>query len=416
MGAGTAWTLAPNLIRGAEAHPTDAVQVLFPSGRSLGYFPNVTGPRLVADDEDAPAVLIHSVSDTVLHRSGRKLSLGSLARARMVTDSDGVIHVAGLRDDGLWLVRVTKSGKPTATQLATFPEPHPAAGLDVAWTAEGLRIIGPGPTPRTMAVYTDKPEAKPLVLTIHAPVHPLLRYDAGRHRLHAVFCPWNDYSAIYDTVYYLRSDDHGASWLKSDGSKHELPLQPTAREHGFERPRPEPISITGQPAGGHSNTLAHCLDLDADGHPHLLYTFNRPYHLAREPFMRCVHICWDGAKWSLDNWDGSKWKSGELSADFSMDVAGGCLDIVDRKTIRALLMFKDRKSLWLDLGIASSNDGGKTWSAIKPITTDSGPKAAHYVAPSWVRRGTDYDFVCAGFNKGPEAPVYRGTIPAHLFA
>ncbi len=392
------------------------MEVLFPSGRPLSYFPNVSGPRLLLDGDQAAAVLIHSNDDTFLQRGARRLSLGFLARARMVADPDGVIHIAGLRKDGLWLVRVKKSGQHEPVKLATIPEPHAAAGLDLVWTAEGVRIAAPGPVPRTVAVYSERPDTKPLVLTKHAWMHPLLRYDAARRRLHLVVCPWLDASAIYSTVYYLRSDDHGATWGPAKGSLYELPLQPNSREHGLDRPPPEVVSIIGQPVGGHSNTLAHSLELDPDGQPHFLYSFNRPYHLAREPFMRCVHIWWDGAKWSLDNWDGAKWKSGELSSDFKVDIAGGCLDLIDRNTIRALLLFKDRTVPWLELGIASSHDGGRTWSPVKPLTTDAATKAAHYVAPSWVKRGTGYEFVCAGFNLSPHAPVYRGTIDERSFA
>lgn len=416
LGTAATSTLVPGLLHGAERRPVGDLKILLRSGRPLGWFPNVTAPRLLAMGDGPLAVLLHSAKDAVLQRGQRRQSLGVLARARLAADPDGTMHIAGFRDGALWHVRVPPSGQPVSRRLAIVSEPHAAAGLDLVWTPDGVRIVAPGPTPQTFVVYSDAPEAIPLVLTVHAWAHPILRYDPVRRRLHLLLSPWIDASAIYSTVYYLRSDDHGATWRRADGTAYELPLQPNSREHGLERPCPEVVSITGQPNGGHSNTLAHGLELDPEGHPHFLYSFNRPYHLAREPFMRCAHVCWDGAKWSLDRWDGSRWKFGELSADFAVDIAGGCLDVVDKDTLRALVMFKDRKEPWLELGITSSRDRGRTWSPVNPLTADARRRAAHYVTPQWVRMGTRYEFVCAGFHSASESPVYQGSLEEGIFA
>ena len=416
VGAGALWTLAPGTTIAAAREATPPIRLALTAGHSLGWFPNVTAPRILATSDGTAAILIQAKNDTILQIRRRKQSLGLLARARMTTAPDGTLHVAGLRDGGLWLIRVAPSGKVSSVRLASLPEPHAAAGLDLVWTPDGMRIVAPGPRPQTVAFYSDAPGGAPRVLTIHAWAHPILRYDTARRRLHLLLCPWIDASAIYSTVYYLRSDDHGESWRQADGTTYDLPLQPNSREHGLERPRPEVVTITGQPNGGHSNTLAHGLELDPDGHPHFLYSFNRPYHLAREPFMRCAHVCWDGTKWSLDRWDGSKWKFGELSADFAVDIAGGCLDIVDRDTLHALVMFKDRKASWLDLGTTSSRDGGRTWSAVRALTADANARAAHYVAPQWARVGDAREFICSGFNRDPRAPLYRGRIDERRFA
>ena len=410
VGAGVLLTGAPPVLRGAETRPPAKLDLLHRSGRPLGWFPNVTAPRILAATEGATAILAHASNDTILQIGRRRQSLGHLARARMTSTPDGTLYVAGLRDHSLWLLRVTPSGKVASARLGSLPEPHGAAGLDLVWTPDGVRVIASGPRPQTVALYSEVPGTPPRVLTVEAWAQPILRYDPARQRLHLLLCPWIDASAIYSTVYYLRSDDHGETWCQADAKPYDLPLQPNSREHGLERPTPEVVTIIGQPNGGHSNTLAHCLELDPDGHPHFLYSFNRPYHLAREPFMRCAHVCWDGAKWSLDRWDGSKWKFGELSADFAVDIAGGCLDIVTRDTLHALVMFKDRKASWLDLGITSSRDGGRTWSPVRAVTTNANARATHYVTPQWARVVGAREFICSGFNREPRAPLYRGRI------
>ncbi len=415
LAASVGGVLAPAILRGSEAPQPAKLALLHRSGRPLGWFPNVTAPRILAATEGATAILVHASNDTILQIGRRKQSLGLLTRARMTIAPDGTMYIAGQRDRSLWLIRVTPSGKVASTRLATLAEPHGAAGLDLVWTPDGVRIIASGSRPQTVALYSDVPSTPPRVLTVNAWAQPILRYDPARRRLHLLLCPWIDASAIYSTAYYLRSDDHGETWLQADAKPYDLPLQPNSREHGLERPPPEVVTIIGQPNGGHSNTLAHCLELDPDGHPHFLYSFNRPYHLAREPFMRCVHVCWDGAKWSLDRWDGSKWKFGELSADFAVDIAGGCLDIVNRDTLHALVMFKDRKASWLDLGITSSRDGGRTWSPVQEVTTDASARAAHYITPQWTRVGSAREFICSGLNREPRAPLYRGRIDDRRF-
>ena len=417
LGCGASLTFGPGLLKAGPDDTNLNLRELLSNAPNVGYFPNVSGPRIQAWGEDDVAVLATGTEGATLFLGPKPVPLGTLQRGRLAIDDQGVAHVVGTRGLELIHIRVGKDLRPATETLAALPALHPATGLDVAWTRAGLIVVGPGPEVRTLACYTvGAGSVKPRVLTRHAWSHPVLFCDRQRDRLHLVMSPWNDNGSIYDVVYYLRSDDDGRSWGKADGNPLELPLQPTPPEYGREHGSPEQLSITGQPAGGHSNTLGHCVAVDSAGNPHVLYSFNRPYHLfqGREPLMRCVHVGFDGKEWSRGEWDPStgKWRAGELSADFSRDVAGGALRIVDGKRFEALVLFRDRKRLWLDLGITMSEDAGRTWQPIRPLTRDAEKKAANYVAPVWVRRGLATEVVCTAQNKSAQAPIYRGRLEA----
>jgi hypothetical protein len=134
-------TRVPGLLRGDEPRPVNELKTLLRSGSPLGGFPKVTAPRLFAVGDGLPAVLLHSAMATVLQRRQRRPSLRLLARARFAADPDGTMQIAGFRDGALWRLRLPPSGQPVSRRLAIVPEPHAAAGLDLVWTPDGVRIV-----------------------------------------------------------------------------------------------------------------------------------------------------------------------------------------------------------------------------------------------------------------------------------
>jgi len=376
--------------------------VLIEKGRPCGLFPHISGPQVITQGGSV-VILAGSGDDTFLLIGEEKVELDMLARAHMKTDETGQIHIVGTRGRELCYLRIDANRKPESINLDTLADVCPAVGLDIAWTPESPLIVAPGPEPRTLALYSPANNTPPRVLARRMRAHPLLSYDANRKRLHLVFCGWNDYSNFYDVVYYMRSDDSGRTWTKADGTPIPVPF-----ECGGSEPEPDVLSGRGQNTGAESNTLPHCLELDADGRPHVLYSFCRPYFIAMgpattdpvEPRMRTKHICWDG----------NGWVASELSPDFEVDIAGGVLAIENSRRLHALVMFKQLDADWLDLGYMYTEDGGQTWQPILAVTEDAAQRYAHYVAPSIVKLEAKLHYVYTVCAESQESPVYAGAI------
>jgi hypothetical protein len=243
-------------------------------------------------------------------------------------------------------------------------------------------------------------------------LHPRLAYDTTRKRLHLILCPWNEFSSIYDVMYYMRSDDHGRTWSKTDGSPIELPLRPWPVEHGGGGNESETISVRGQPAGGESNTLVHSVGVDELGQLHLLYSFCRPYFIAVgpslgdpvEPRMRMKHVLLAS----------DRWISHELAPSFAVDIAGGSMMIKSPTELHAVVTYKAKEADWLDLGYISSKDGGQRWGPIRAVTGDAAQRQAHYVAPDLAASGNDFRYVCASLSTKLHSRYYHGQLGKEL--
>jgi hypothetical protein len=71
-------TLAQAMIKAAGADSNESVRVILKDGRSLGYFPNVMGPRILGLGDRGSWVLAASASETLLASGERSISLGLL--------------------------------------------------------------------------------------------------------------------------------------------------------------------------------------------------------------------------------------------------------------------------------------------------------------------------------------------------
>jgi hypothetical protein len=327
---------------------------------------------------------------------GRRIALGVLERGRICTDPEGGAHVAGTRGRELWHFRISARLQVTARRIAAVSSVHPATGLDIAWTPAGVRIAAPGPEPATLALYPASGD--PLLIARRRWAHPLLRYDARRSRLHVVWSGWNDSSTFYDVLCHLQTSDGGKTWQRADGSEFGAPYE-------YRQPGAEPgvLSRRQQSGGGESNTLAHSLQCDEQGAPHVLYSFCMPYAIgmgpARAPWMRTKHL----------RWTGTAWAAMELGQGAETDVAGGALT-VSGASLHALVMYKHIDEGWLDLGITGSGDGGATWSPLDPITRDAAGRKAHYAALAACQVGRRLEYVCTSQSARKETPVYVGEV------
>ncbi len=370
-----------------------APRVLVAASPADEWFPHVSGPRIEAVNDECWK-LARTRDKAVLFAGGRRLALGPLERSRICADPEGGAHVAGTRGRELWHFRITARLQLTARRIATLSSLHPATGLDITWTPAGVLIAAAGPEPASLALYPASGD--PLLLARRRWAHPLLRYDARRSRLHVVWSGWNDASSIYDVIYHLQTGDGGKSWQRADGSVIDAPFE--HRQPGAE---PDVLTRRQQSGGGESNTLAHALQCDENGNPHVLYSFCMPYAIgmgpARARRMQTKHVRWTGAAWAAT----------EISAGPETDVAGGALAI-NGASLHALLMYKSIDADWLDLGLTSSGDGGATWSPPDPITGDASGKKAHYVAPAVSQVGRRLEYVFTAQSARRETPVYVG--------
>ncbi|MBM3241494.1 hypothetical protein FJZ31_34870 [Candidatus Poribacteria bacterium] len=377
---------------------TESPSILVEQEYRGGYFPHISAPQIITRDNDI-LILFNSDGNTILYSSDKQLKLGLVEGARLAVDSDGNIYIAGGKKDELYCLRVDSNlASYSAIWAAKLTKRHPAVGLDIEWTEEGVVIAAPEVERRALVLYYPEKNHKRLIVE-RVLAHPLLSYDRSTKRLHLVFCDWNDYSAFYDVIYYTQSNDYGATWTKAAGASLPLPF-----ECGKDGVAPDILSGRWQNVGAEANTFPHCLTLDSRGNPHILYSFCRPYFIAVgpatagviEPFMRTKHVCWNGDEWIMS----------ELSADFSRDVAGGSLIVDDSPKFYALVMFKNPNAQWLDLGYTSSQDNGKTWKPITAITPDANSRETHYVAPSAVSLNSLVHYVYTDIGKSPGARIY----------
>jgi len=377
---------------------TESPSILVEKEYSGGYFPHISAPQIITRDNDI-LILFDSESNTILYNSDKQLSLELLECARMAVEPDGNVYIAGIRKDELYCLRVDSNLEKYSTIFAAkLTKRHPAVGLNIECTEEGVVIAAPEVEHRELVLYYPEKKQKSIIAE-RILAHPLLSYDKSNKCLHLVFCDWNDYSAFYDVIYYMRSNDHGATWTKADGSSLPLPFE--CGKGGVE---PDILSGRWQNVGAESNTFPHCLKLDSKGNPHILYSFCRPYFIAVgpatagaiEPQMRTKHICWNDDEWIMS----------ELSADFSLDVAGGALIVDDSPKFYAFVMFKNPNAQWLELGYTHSQDNGKTWKPITAITHDANSREAHYVAPSAVSINSLFHSVYTDIGKSPRARIY----------
>lgn len=386
----------------------ESARVLLRSARPAGYFPHISGPQILPDSK-VPIALMHGRTRTLLNAGTKQIAFESLDCARMIRDAHENIQIVGWRRNTLVHLQLKSSGDLTTARLAERAQRYPAIGLSAVFARGELLIAAPGEDKRSLALYSSRVGMQ-RVVTHSRWVHPLLAFDSNRGRLHLVFCPWAELSSLYSTVQYLRSDDFGGNWTRSNGLAVATPFKPAPAEHGNGGVQPEIISVHGQPTGGFAHTLAHQLSLDREGNPHLLYSFCRPYHIAGGPAQREKRKMEPRLRTMFVRWNGTEWKSSELAADWSVDVAGGAFDWDERGRIHALVMFKDKDAHWLDLGHTMSEDQGATWQGIRPITTDAAPNRMHYLAPSLCKNGRDFEFLCTSYSEQMRSNIYEGRL------
>ena len=304
--------------------------------------------------------------------------------------------MAGMR--GRELVHLACSGRDrtVSTTIGNSTEVHRAAGLDIAWTREGLRVVGPGTDPRTLSIYGMG--AQPLLIARRSPAYSLLAYDEQRHIFHLVFCGWSEDSSMYDVVYYMRSADAGRTWTRADGSPFILPF-----EYRWRGPEPDVLSRRQQNAGGEADTLAQSLVLDAEGYPHVIYSFCMPYAIGvgpaeppnRQPLVRTKHV----------RWTGSEWKASEEFAGAGMEIAGGSL-VMTGKTSVAVVSYRSFGQRWLDLGYAQIVNDGST--SIQRLSEAGTSHRGNLFAPVATATGAHIHYVCAVAGRDVQAPLEAG--------
>jgi hypothetical protein len=65
---------------------------------------------------------------------------------------------------------------------------------------------------------------------------------------------------------------------------------------------------------------------------------------------------------------------------------------------------------WLDLGLARSTDGGRTWGPIAEVSTEGRQRKAHLVSPGAFARGNVVSWVCGTLPAEGDAVLLEGSL------
>jgi hypothetical protein len=165
-------------------------------------------------------------------------------------------------------------------------------------------------------------------------------------------------------LYYLRTRDFGRTWTTADGRPIKTPL---------DAPTNDTLLIDYKAQG--LNVYIHDVNMDADGHPAILYLTSRGAKPGPE----------DGPRvWRVTSYDGLSWRTNDVcESDHNYDT--GCLFRDGRRwtVVGPTLPGPQPWGTGGEIAVWSSEDDGKTWKQTRQVTRDS--KLNH----SYVRRVVD---------------------------
>lgn len=181
---------------------------------------------------------------------------------------------------------------------------------------------------------------------------------------------------------YMKSDDFGQTWTKSDGSPIILP----GTENTLDIVESVPSSLWGDYTSG-ATLRAGCLAVDADGTPHLLYNTMTDHGLPRQ--------LWIATPNGDGTWDklGLNDKCDVLPDGWGLGVPGGITINDDGRIFVTATMCSDTNytDLWggppSEVVWMESSDGGETFSSL--LISDVDPDSANWL-PS-IERPTGFN-------------------------
>ncbi len=391
------------------------IKQLAADGDNNALFPSAAGGKLLASS-DGTTLMGYATpkgSATWQRRDNvwQRGALLPIQRPYLVEDKDGFLHAFGLQDKGrgqeVWHYtarrphaithfdegeRVYQKNYSAATIGDNGTLYYFGAGLDATI---GFREKTRG------GVWSDTRN-----LVDGACIYPGV--VCRGNSMHLIFCGWNGGPALYEGVYYLRSNDHGATWCRSDDRVLQTPVDWKSGDL-------ELLNTVGQsnpknPTGGEANTHPLNLIVDRENRPHVLYWFSRPYFTAfgtasgreAEPNVRVKHLRRDA--------DG--WKSSLLCTELDRDVSYACLAEDALGRLHAVMTHKRSNDQFYDLGYAFSHDAGDTWSAIQSLTGDANKRKLSYahVAINPVVSHGRVQFASNMWSQKNPSPIWYGEI------
>jgi hypothetical protein len=394
-------------------------------GDNNAFFPSPGGGK-ICTGKDGKSTIVAYASDSgavTLSFDGEVWSRGALlpiSRPYMVVDSTGFIHIFGPGEKGVWHFQSQKPNSEFTNDRSglmvahfdngerIYPPNYSAAAIDAEDT---LYYFGAG---LEGFAFMKKPKGgswtTPFKLVTGGIYPGVFSYNST---LHLIYCGWNPISQLYEGVYYMKSEDKGETWQKSDGTSLNLPVQ---HKSGQE----EQLCLTQNTGGGEANTHDLCIMVDREGKVHVLYWYSRPYFIAfgtaaggkEEPNVRVKHL-------RLDK-DG--WKHNHLCEELDRDVAYAVMTRVERSEIpqsgdnngriHAVVTHKHVSDAFYDVGYLFSDDNGEHWSAIQSVTTDANKRKLSYAHPA-INHGSKHNKIQFVFNmwtgKNP-SPIYYGEV------
>jgi len=245
------------------------------NGDNNAFFPSAGGGKICTGKNGKTFVVYATTSGTTVTMSydGHKWSNGQalpLSRPYMAVDSDGFVHIAGLGEEGVWYFQ---SQEPNSIDKFSDGEKiYPPNYSALAISEEDTLYYFGSRLPA--GAFLKKPKggkwSQPCTV-VNGGIYPGIACHGSS--IHVIYCGWNHIPALYEGVYYMKSEDGGKTWQKSDGTPLKLPVQ-----HGSGQE--ELLSLTQNTGGGESNTHNLCIMVDNEGKTHVLYWYSRPYFIA----------------------------------------------------------------------------------------------------------------------------------------
>ncbi|MSU36788.1 MAG: hypothetical protein EXS36_17155 [Pedosphaera sp.] len=416
LAAAVGGVLAPALGAGASASKQRSfpkrrfrIRQIADDGDNNAFFPSAAAGKLFGVGDGSTVMGYATQKGAALWRQEggvwRRGTLLPIQRPYLVEDTEGFVHAFGLED----------RGRGQEIWHYTAREPHAVSRFDegeriyeknysaavsgddgtLYYFGAGLKTFG----------FREKPRGGTWSDT-HTVAAGSCIYPAAVCRgqsIHLIFCGWNGSPALYEGIYYMRSDDRGASWRRSDGRALTLPAD-------WKSPEIEILSGTQATGGGEANTHNLSLLVDRTDRPHILYWYSRPYGIAfgtasgsdPEPNIRVKHLRRDA--------DG--WKSSLLCLERDRDIAYAVLAEDERGGLHAIVTQKRSNDRFYDLGYTFSNDAGDTWAPIQVLTRDAHRQRLSYahVAVNPRLRNGRLQFTCNMWSGKKPSPIWYGEV------
>ncbi|MBM3213105.1 hypothetical protein FJZ33_12845 [Candidatus Poribacteria bacterium] len=236
------------------------------NGDNNAFFPSAGGGKICTGKDGKTFVVYATTSGTTATMSydGHKWINGQilpLSRPYMAVDSDGFVHIAGLGEEGVWHFQSQEPN--TIDKFSDGEKIYPLNYSALAISEDDTLYYFGSRLPAGAFLKKPKGEewSQPCTV-VNGGIYPGVACHGSS--IHVIYCGWNHIPALYEGVYYMRSEDGGKTWQKSDGTPLKLPIQHRSGQE-------ELLSLTQNTGGGESNTHDLCIMVDNEGKPHVLY-------------------------------------------------------------------------------------------------------------------------------------------------